>query len=82
MPEVHNTTQFKAKMKEANDNGIAVVTQLSADESHKTDNIRARYVLKNTINEADNPNTIICQSQQDVLMVNKKTGYGFFAHFD
>lgn len=38
-------------MKEANDNGINVVPQLSSDESHVVDNIKARFVLENTINE-------------------------------
>lgn len=34
------------KMKEANDNRINVVLQLSSDESHIVDNIKARFVLK------------------------------------
>ena len=67
---------------EANDNGINVVPQLSSDESHVVDNVKARFVLKNTINEDENPDLIIRQSDQDLLMLNKKTGYGFFAHFD
>ena len=50
------------KMKEANDNGINVVPQLSSDESHVVDNIKARFVLKNTINEDENPDLIIRQS--------------------
>ena len=82
IPDFHNTKIFKDKMKEANDNGINVVPHLSSDESHKVDNIRARFVLKNTINEDENPDLIIRQSDQDLLMINKKTGYGFFAHFD
>ena len=81
-PDFHNTKIFKNKMNEANDNGINVVTQLSSDESHVVDNIKARFVLKNTINENDKPDLIVCQSEQDILMLNKKTGYGFFAHFD
>ena len=59
-------------MKEANDNGINVVPQLSLDESHVVDNINARFVLKNTINEDENPDLIIRQSDQDLLMINKK----------
>ncbi len=81
-PDFHNTKIFKDKMKEANDNRINVVPQLSSDESHVVDNIKARFVLKNTINEDENPDLIIRQSDQDLLMINKKTGYGFFAHFD
>ena len=69
-------------MEESNENGINVVKQLSNDTSHKIDNIRARYVLKNTINENENPDLIVRQSEQDLLMMNKKTGYGFFVHFD
>lgn len=53
---------MKQKMQEANDNGINVVPQLSSDESHISDNIRARFVLKNTINEDENPDLIIRQS--------------------
>ena len=71
--------QSDDKMQEANNNGINVVPQLSSDES---DNIKAKFVLKNTINEDENPDLIIRQSDQDLLMINKKTGYGFFAHFD
>ena len=61
-PDFHNTKIFKNKMKEANDNGINVVPQLSSDESHVVDNIKARFVLKNTINEDENPDLIIRQS--------------------
>lgn len=41
-------------MKEANDNGIGVVEALSADETHQTDNIQARYVLEASIGESEN----------------------------
>lgn len=69
-------------MQETNSNGINVVPQLSSDESHVVDNIKVRFVLENTINEDENPDFIIRQSDQDLLMINKKTRYGFFAHFD
>lgn len=69
-------------MKEATNNGINVVSQLSSDESHMVDNIKARFVLKNAVNEEENSDLIIRQSKQNLLMLNKKTGYGFFAHFD
>lgn len=81
-PDFHNTKIFKDKMKEANNNGINVVSQLSSDESHMIDNIKARFVLKNAVNEEENSDLIIRQSKQNLLMLNKKTGYGFFAHFD
>ena len=51
---VHKTQIFKEKMKEANDNGIGVVEALSADETHQTDNIQARYVLEASIGESEN----------------------------
>ena len=38
-------------MNEANDNGINVFIKLSSDEYHSVDNIKARFMLKNTINE-------------------------------
>ena len=69
-------------MNEANDNGINVFIKLSLDEYHSVDNIKARFMLKNTINENEKPDLIVCQSEQDIIMMNKKTGYGFFAHFD
>ena len=69
-------------MSEANDNGVNVIPKLSLDESHAVDSIKARFVLKNTINEDENPDLIIRQNDQNLLMINKKTGYGFFAHFD
>lgn len=69
-------------MKEANNNGINVVSQLSSDESHMVDSIKARFVLKNAVDEEENSDLIIRQSKQNLLMLNKKTGYGFFAHFD
>ena len=46
------------------------------------DNIKARFVLKNAINEEENLDLIVRQSEHDLLMLNKKTGYGFLAHFD
>lgn len=61
---------------------LNVVSQLSSDESHMVDNIKARFVLKNAINEEENPDLIVRQSEQNLLMLNKKTGYGFLAHFD
>lgn len=82
IPDFHNTKIFNSKMNEAVQNGINVVKKLSADESHIEDNIQARYVLKGVIGENENPDIIIRQSAQDLLMINKKTGYGFFAHFD
>ena len=69
-------------MNEANDNGINVFIKLSSDEYHSVDNIKARFMLKNTINENEKTDLIVCQSEQDIIMMNKKTGYGFFAHFD
>ena len=53
-PVVHETQIFKEKMKEANDNRIGVVEALSADETHQTDNIQARYVLEASIGESEN----------------------------
>lgn len=61
---------------------LNVVSQLSSDESHMVDNIKARFVLKNAINEEENLDLIVRQSEHDLLMLNKKTGYGFLAHFD
>lgn len=61
---------------------LNVVSQLSSDESRMVDNIKARFVLKNAINEEENPDLIVRQSEQDLLMLNKKTEYGFLAHFD
>ena len=58
-------------MNEANDNRVNVVPQLSSDKSHVVDNNKARFVLKNTINEDENPDLIIRQSNQDLLMINK-----------
>ena len=69
-------------MQEANENGINVVPELSADSSYKIDNVRARYVLKNVIGEAENPDVEVLQTEHDFFIHNKKTGYGFFAHFD
>ena len=47
--------QSDDKMKEANDNGVNVVSKsiLSTDNTHKVDNIQARYVLENVIGEAE-----------------------------
>lgn len=61
---------------------LNVVSQLSSDESRMVDNIKARFVLKNAINEEENLDLIVRQSEHDLLMLNKKTGYGFLAHFD
>lgn len=69
-------------MKEANDNGVNAVASLSTDNTHKVDNIQARYVLEDVIGEAENPDVEILSSDHNLFMHNKKTGYGFFAHFD
>ena len=69
-------------MQKANENGINAVPELSADGSHKIDNIRARYVLKNVIGEAENLDVEVLQTEHDLFIHNKKTGYGFFAHFE
>lgn len=45
-------------------------------------NKNAKFVLKNIINEDENPDFVIRQSDQNLLMMNKKTGYGYFIHFD
>lgn len=81
-PEVHQTRIFKDKMKEANENGINVVPVLSSDESHFTDNIHARYVLKSVIGEIENPDVEVIKGKQNLYFHNKKTGYGYFIHFD
>lgn len=73
---------FKEQIQEENDNGINTKCELSLDESHLRGNIRAKFVLKNTINEDENPDFVIRQSDQNLLMMNKKTGYGYFIHFD
>ena len=61
---------------------LNTVSQLSSDESRMVDNIKARFTLKNAINESENPDLVIRQSKQDLLVLNKKTGRGFLAHFD
>ena len=69
-------------MNEVNENGINVFIKLSSDEYHSVDSIKVRFMLKNIINENEKQDLIVCQSEQDIIMMNKKTGYGFFAHFD
>lgn len=81
-PNFHSTSIFKSKMQEANDNGINVVSELSSDSSHRYDNSKARFVLKQVIGETENPEIEVLSSDNDLFMHNKKTGYGFFAHFD
>ena len=58
-PNFHTTTIFRSKMKEANENGINVVPELSSDKSHKVDNEQALYTLEKVIGEAENPNVEI-----------------------
>lgn len=82
LPNFHKTTIFKNKMKESNENGINVVEELSSDNSHKIDNINARYVLKTVIGESENPDVETLSTAHDLFLHNKKTGYCFFAHFD
>ena len=81
-PMFHKTRIFIDKMQEANENGINVVSELSSDKTYKTDNINARYTLKQAIGENENPDVEILQSEHDLFIHNKKTGYGFFCHFD
>ena len=69
-------------MKEANDNGINVVETLSADETHKVDNIQARYVLETVVGESENQDVEILKGKQNLYFRNKKTGHGYFIHFD
>ena len=69
-------------MQEANSNGINVVSELLSDDSHIYDNKKARFILKQVIGESKNPDVEVLSSDHDLLMLNKKTGYGFFAHFD
>ena len=69
-------------MKEANDNGVNVVSELSSDDSHVYDNKKARFTLKQVIGESKNPDVEVLSSDNNLFMHNKKTGYGFFAHFD
>ena len=64
------------------ENGINVVPTLSSDESHFSDNIHARYVLKSVIGEAENPDVEVIKGKQNLYFHNKKTGYGYFIHFD
>lgn len=56
---------------------INVVEEVSADSSHKIDNIQARYVLKNVIGESENPDVETLSTAHELFMHNKKTGYGF-----
>lgn len=81
-PKFHATKIFGEKMEEANENGINVVENLSSDNTRVVDNMRARYVLKKVVGESENPDVEILQSEHDVFFHNKKTGMGFFAHFD
>lgn len=81
-PDTHKTRIFKRKMKEANDNGINVVETLSADETHKVDNIQARYVLETVVGESENQDVEILKGKQNLYFRNKKTGRGYFIHFD
>ena len=41
-----------------------------------------RYVLKKVVEGSENPDVKVLQSEHDVFFHNKKTGMGFFAHFD
>lgn len=50
--------------------------------THIYDNVKARFVLKKIIGESENPNVEVLSTDHDLFMHNKKTGYGFFAHFD
>ena len=68
-------------MQEANNNEINVVSELSSNDSHIYDNTKARFILKQVIGEAENPNVEILLSDHNLFMHNKKTSYGFFAHF-
>ena len=69
-------------MQEANDNRINAVCELSSDYLHIYDNKNVRFTLKQIIGKSENSNVEILSSDQDLFMHNKKTGYGFFAHFD
>ena len=70
-------------MIEANKNSIGVTSKLlSNDIKYIDDNIRARYVLENVIGEDENPDVEILKGEQNLLFHNKKTGHGFFIHFD
>lgn len=69
-------------MQEANDNRVNVVASLSTDNTYKVDNIQARYVLENVIGEAENPDIEVIEGKQNLYFRNKKTGYGYFIHFD
>lgn len=61
---------------------VNAVSELSSDDSHIYDNTKARFILKQVIGKAENPDVEILSSDQDLFIHNKKTGYGFFAHFD
>lgn len=63
-------------------NGIDVVCELSSDDSYVYDNRKVRFVLEQVIGEDENPDVKVLSSDHDLFVHNKKTGYGFFAHFD
>ena len=69
-------------MQEANDNRVNAVNKLSSDDSHIYDNKKAKFILKQDIGKSKNLDVVVLSSDQNLLMINKKTGYGFFAHFD
>ena len=69
-------------MKEANDNGVNVVASLSTDNTHKVNNIQAKYVLENVIGEAEIWMLKSLKEKQNLYFRNKKTGYGYSNHFD
>ena len=74
---------YKNKMNEAHKNEINGVKESSDDNSHMVDNIQDRYVLQNVIGESEDHNIkVLSSDDHNLFMHNKKTGYGFFVHFD
>lgn len=69
-------------MKEAKENSINVTDTLSGDITHIEDSYKARFVLKQAIGEAEDPNMLILKDEHTVFIKNKKNGHGFFVHFD
>ena len=69
-------------MQEANKNRITVIGELSSDTLNRYDNSKKMFMLEQGIGEAKNPDVEVIEGKQNLYFRNKKTGYGYFIHFD
>ncbi len=80
--DTHGDLVFELKMKEANENGIQVVKNFTAQDNFVDINLKARYHLKSVIGENIEKNNIVSKNDHTVIIRSSNSDKFFIAEFD